>query len=300
MSGRDDVERGAASGDPDTPRRPELWPEVHTALKPYSPEESGPVFDEVGERRRLRRIDPDCRRHAVRCGSPRVKFLSTTLFDRRTRPPFPLNPSYRRRVHDQVPERPDRGHVRGSEQTVWPHKDSHLAAVAVRAVRDPTEVHDPVHGPVGDLRRPLIVEQVQRTKGERGEVRAGWGLTQIRRQPVAEGGHPGAEAGIRAVPTEELPELPPGRPERADGAGGPLRRVARGNRLHQPREVVPAARCWQRPHVLQPEVPGELVDAPGPGGVRGVREPHAWTTIQTVAYTRASPSSPVMSIPLGL
>ena len=40
-----------------------------------------------------------------------------------------------------------------------------------------------------------------------------------------------------------------------------------------------AARRRQRPHVLEPEVVGELVDPPGSGGVRGVGEPHSWTSI---------------------
>src|SRR5207248_8532145 len=43
------------------------------------------------------------------------------------------------------------------------------------------------------------------------------------------------------------------------------------------------------PHVLQPEVAGQLVDSPGPGGVRRVREPHRVPPsiryrIDTVAY----------------
>src|SRR5215218_7040166 len=82
-------------------------------------------------------------------------------------------------------------------------------------------------------------------------------------------------AGVRAVPAKQLPDLPPDRPERAGDAGGAVRRVARGDRLHQPREVVRAARPRQRPHILEPEVAGELVDPPGPGGVRGVCEPHS-------------------------
>ena len=52
-----------------------------------------------------------------------------------------------------------------------------------------------------------------------------------------------------------------------------MRRVKRGRQLHQPRELVRAARRRQRPYILQPEVAGELVDSPGPGGVRGVRKP---------------------------
>src|SRR4029453_13761991 len=88
---------------------------------------------------------------------------------------------------------------------------------------------------------------------------------------------PGAEAGGRAVPAEQAPDLPPDRPERAGGAGGALRRVGRGKPLHQPGKVVRAAPTRKLPHILEPEVAGGLVDPPGPGGVRGVREPHSWT-----------------------
>ena len=115
--------------------------------------------------------------------------------------------------------------------------------------------------------------------GSAAKLRAGRGVAQIRRQPVAQRRHPGAEAGVRAVPTEQLSELPPDREERADGARGASRRIGRGHQLHQPREVVRAAGSRQRPHVLEPEVAGELVDPPGPGGVRGVREPHATSFI---------------------
>jgi hypothetical protein len=62
-----------------------------------------------------------------------------------------------RRVDDQVPERPDRGHVGGTEQSVWLHVDGHMGAEPARLVRDPANVHHPVHGPVGDLRRPGTV-----------------------------------------------------------------------------------------------------------------------------------------------
>src|SRR5512133_234616 len=89
----------------------------------------------------------------------------------------------------------------------------------------------------------------------------------------------GALAVVLAVQTEQLPDLPPERPKRAGDAGGASRRVTRGHQLHQPREVVRAARRRQRPHVLEPEVGGELVDPPGPGSVRSVREPHSWTEV---------------------
>src|SRR6266571_4095955 len=191
------------------------------------------------------------------------------------RPPASPDLPQHRRVHDQVPERRDRGHVDGPEQPVWLDEDGHLAAVAAGPIWNPAEVHYPVNGPVDDLRRPLVAGQVQREKGEGSEVRAGWGLAQIRRQPVAKRRPLRTVAGVRAVPTEQLPGLPPDRPERAGNAGWASRRVARGHQLHQPREAVWAARRRQCPHVLEPEVPGELVYAPGLGGVRGLREPHA-------------------------
>jgi hypothetical protein len=48
----------------------------------------------------------------------------------RRRPPLPLDLSHQRRVDDHVPDRLDRGHVRGPEQTVRLDVDGHLAAVA--------------------------------------------------------------------------------------------------------------------------------------------------------------------------
>src|SRR5215207_6938873 len=84
-------------------------------------------------------------------------------------------------------------------------------------------------------------------------------------------------------PTQAAPRPSANGPERAGGAGGTtLRPLTRGELPHETREVVRAARRRQRPHVLEPEVVGELVDPPGPGGVRGVREPHSWTSIHTV------------------
>src|SRR5215217_499868 len=206
-----------------------------------------------------------------------------------TRPPLPPDLSHQRRVDDHVPERLDRGHVGGTEQPVRLEQDRHLPPVAARPVRNPAEVHDCVDGPVGHLRGELVFEQVER--GERVEVRAGRGVAQVRRQPVAERRHPGAQAGVRAVPTEQLSDLPPERPESAGGAGPASRRIARGDLPHQPREVVRAARRRQRPHVLQPEVAGDLVDAPGPGGVRGVREPHSWTSILGILPSSESPAN---------
>ena len=45
------------------------------------------------------------------------------------------------------------------------HESGQLPAVAARIVRHPADVHDPVHGPVDDLRSPLVVGQVQRREG---------------------------------------------------------------------------------------------------------------------------------------
>src|SRR5215211_513051 len=189
------------------------------------------------------------------------------------RPPIPPDLSHQRRVHDQVPKRPDRRHVGAPEQPVPLHENGHLAVVAAGPVRDPADVHHPVHGPVDDLGGPLVVEQVERGEGKPVEVRA-WCLPQIHRQPVEERRPLRAVARVRVIPAEQFPDLPPDHEKRAGDAGGARRRVARGDLLHQPREVVRAARRRQRPYVREPEVARELVDSPGPGGVRAVREPH--------------------------
>src|SRR5918995_668490 len=88
--------------------------------------------------------------------------------------PLSLDLSHYRWPDDQVPERPDRGHVEGPEQAVWLHEDGPLAAVAADAVRDPADAADPVHGSVGDLQDPLVVGQIQR--GERVGAWAGWSV----------------------------------------------------------------------------------------------------------------------------
>src|SRR5262245_13722091 len=137
-------------------------------------------------------------------------------------------------------------------------------------------MQDPVHGPVGDLRGKLVAEQVERREGEAAEVWAGRGVAQVLRQPVAERRHPRTQAGVRAVPAEQLPELPSDRPEHAGGAGVVARRVFGEELPHQQGEVAGAARRRQRPHVLDPEVRRELVDPPWPRGVRGIWESHAF------------------------
>src|SRR6476659_5915413 len=85
------------------------------------------------------------------------------------------------------------------------------------------------------------------------------------RLAIPERRHPGAEAGVRAVPPQKPPQLPP---DGEEGSNGPERasgRVERGRDPDQPREVFRAARRRQRPYVFDPEVPGELVDPPRPG-----------------------------------
>ena len=189
------------------------------------------------------------------------------------RPPLPGCLTHHWRVDDQVPERPDRGHIGAPEQSVWFDQDGHLGTEAARSFRDPADVHHRMDSPIRYLRRELVVEEVQRCEGERSEVGAGGGIAQIGGQPVAERRDPGAEAGFGTFPTDQLPELPPEREERANRPRGALRRVGRGDQLYEPREVVPAARSWQLPYVLEPEVARDLVDPPRPGGVRRVGEP---------------------------
>jgi len=75
----------------------------------------------------------------------------------------------------------------GGDPVSVANENGHLAAVAAGPV--PPEVHGPVHGPVGDLRSPLLAGQVQRGEGERTEVRSGWGAAQVRWQPARIIGH---------------------------------------------------------------------------------------------------------------
>ena len=72
---------------------------------------------------------------------------------RRSRMPRSPSLSQHRGIDDEVAERLDRGHVRGSEQTVRFHEDSHLA-LAAGLVRHTTDVHDAVHGSVRGYRPP--------------------------------------------------------------------------------------------------------------------------------------------------
>ncbi len=85
--------------------------------------------------------------------------------------------SDQRRVNDQVPKRCDPGHICLPAQTVRLHQNGHLAAISARVVGNPAEMQHPVHRPVDDLRRPLVVRQVDRDEGERVELGPGRTVT---------------------------------------------------------------------------------------------------------------------------
>ena len=131
--------------------------------------------------------------------------------------------------------------------------------------------------PIGDLRGPLVVDQVERTEGKpwkRGPDRAVRRSIGSRSRSVGTL-EPGPASG--PSPSEQLPDLPPDRPERPSGTEVACDGAPELISCTQPREVVRVARRGRRPHVLVPEIGGELMYPPGPGGVRGVRKPHSLT-----------------------
>lgn len=65
-------------------------------------------------------------------------------------------------------------------------QNRHLTAVASVLVGDPPDVHDRVHGAVGHLCRPLVVQQEYRREGEIWEVRTSRCSVQIGRQATAQ------------------------------------------------------------------------------------------------------------------
>jgi hypothetical protein len=71
--------------------------------------------------------------------------------------------------------------------------------------------------------------------------KSGRGLAQIRRQPVAQCRPLQALAGSRVIPTEQFPDLPPDRGQRAGGAGGFAEVSPAAICRTQPRKVVQAA-----------------------------------------------------------
>ena len=170
---------------------------------------------------------------------------------------------HQRRVNEQAPERCNASHIEPSKQTVRLHQHGHLAAVAAGIVGDPAHVHHRVDGPVRQLGSPLIVSEIDRTEGECVELRSGRGIAQIGRQPVAQGGYSRADAEVRAVPSEQLPELSTDREQRPGDQGRVVRGIAGGCLPHQPWEVVGPAPCGQRPHVIKVKLAGDFVDAPG-------------------------------------
>ena len=161
-----------------------------------------------------------------------------------------LDLPHHRRVDDQVAEGPDRRHVGVPEQPVRLHLDRHLAAIAAGPVRDPAEVHDPVDGPVGDLRGPLVVEQVERVEGKPRRSRAGRGVAQIGRQPVAERRHAGRRRRRPGRPSRAAPRASSGSPRAPGRPRGALRRVAGSEPLAPAagsRPAPPASAAPRRP-----------------------------------------------------
>lgn len=74
-------------------------------------------------------------------------------------------------VDNHVPERLDRSHVGGAEESVWLHEDGHLATVPPPVGEEPY-VYDPVHRAIGDLGGELVVGDVQRRERERLQLRS--------------------------------------------------------------------------------------------------------------------------------
>ena len=193
----------------------------------------------------------------------------------RAAPPAVLVPQFCRadlpehpRVHELVAERPDRRHVGGPEQSVRFRVDGHLAAVATLLAPHPADVQHPVNGLVGDLRSPLVVEQVDRSEWQAAEL-GRRRIAQIRWQSVSERRHSGSDARLRAVPAEQFADLPPNRPEHPRRPRRLRRRIGRGHQRHKAGEVVGTTRRRERPDVFELKVAGQLVDSPRTRGVRG-------------------------------
>ena len=160
-------------------------------------------------------------------------------------------------------ERRDRGQVGLTERAVRLDEHGDLAAEPVAAAGHPTDVQDPVHGPVRELERPFVIGEIQR-----GEVRHPRPAADLLRHPVAERDRSAATFGRRPVEPEQAAELEPDREQRAHDARAAAE-VHRTPRLYEPREVVRAAWGRECPQVEEPEAAGEVVDAPWAGGVGG-------------------------------
>jgi hypothetical protein len=146
-----------------------------------------------------------------------------------------------------------------------------------RVERDRVDVDDPAHDPVGDLRGPLVIEHVE--GGEQGRSASG------------PDGTSRTSAGNRSRSDDTLEPMPVSGPSQPSSKPN-LRRIAHSLR------AVPAGPCSTRPraisacsrgkwsgppgvgsaHTSSSRKSGATVDPPGPGGVRGVREPHSRTS----------------------
>ena len=131
----------------------------------------------------------------------------------------------------------------------------------------PAEVQDAVHRAVGDLGCPLVVEQVQGLERKAGDGRPRRRVAQVVRHTFPQGAHAGADPAPVAVETQQRPDLPSQREQRADDQRARAVSSAPREALHEIAEVACAAGRRQRPHVLDPKVCCQLVDAPGAGGV---------------------------------
>src|SRR6266498_458856 len=102
------------------------------------------------------------------------------------------------------------------------------------------------------------------SEGERRLRWLGWGVVGVAVTGHTGGGAPGRLVGLVAQVATRSPVC------------GANRQAPRRHRNRATlRQGRPAHRFRNR-H-LEPEVAGELVDPPGPGGVRSVRELHSWT-----------------------
>ena len=168
---------------------------------------------------------------------------------------------HQRRVNEQAPERCNASHIEPSKQTVRLHQHGHLAAVAAGIVGDPAHVHHRVDGPVRQLGSPLIVSEIEPNGRGVCRTRSGRGIVQIGRQPAAQGGYSGADAGVRAVPSEQLP---------ASGSRTASGRSRTGcSRYRRRLSAAPtvgsrrARPVWAAPTRHKVKVAGDFVDAPG-------------------------------------
>ena len=120
-----------------------------------------------------------------------------------------------------MPERPDRGHVDGPEpaRSASPGRPS---GRGIRPSRPSTQpmCRTPCTVRIDNLRRPLVLEQVHR--GERAAASKSGPAEPSRRSAGNRSRSVGPQlrAGVRAVPAEQLAELPADRPQRPAGAGG--------------------------------------------------------------------------------